>query len=115
MVQRLILATLLICSSANAEAVVHKFQLWGTMKPLEKLTFYQGWTNGFFAARGQIGLELATCLDKVDSDQAIAMIDKRYKDHPEKWSHPITQQLLEALTVKGGPCEGENPLPPDSN
>jgi hypothetical protein len=94
---------------------VHKFQLWGTMKPLEKLIFYQGWTNGFFAARGQIGLELATCLDKVDSDQAIAMIDKRYKDHPEKWSHPITQQLLEALTVKGGPCEGENPLPPDSN
>jgi len=43
------------------------------------------------------------------------VIDKRYKDHPEKWSHPITQQLLEALTVKGGPCEGENPLPPDSN
>jgi hypothetical protein len=30
-------------------------------------------------------------------------------------SYPLTQQMLEALTVGGGPCEGKNPLPADSN
>lgn len=96
------LVTLLACASLYADPVVHKFQLWGTMNPLEKLIFYQGWTNGFLVARGQSGVELATCLDKITGDQAIAMIDKRYKDHPERWSRPITQQMLQALTAEGG-------------
>ena len=109
------LATLLSCVSLHADPVVHKFQLWGTMNPLEKLIFYQGWTNGFLVARGESGVELASCLDEITGEQAIAMIDKRYKDHPERWSHPITQQMLEALTAEGGPCEGKNPLPADSN
>jgi hypothetical protein len=109
-----IVMTLLTCVVAHADHVVHTFQLWGTMNPLEKLIFYQGWTNGFFVARGQSGLELANCLEKVNTDQAVAMIDKRYKDHPERWSRPITQQMLRALTAEGGPCEGKNPLPPDS-
>jgi hypothetical protein len=38
------------------------------------------------------------------------MIDKRFKDHPEKWSNPLTQQFLEALTVPGSACEGKNPF-----
>jgi len=108
------LVTLLTVAPLCADPVVHKFQLWGTMNPLEKLIFYQGWTNGFLVARGQSGVELATCLDKITGDQAVAMIDKRYKDHPERWSRPITQQMLEALTAEGGPCEGKNPLPADS-
>lgn len=110
-VKKLILATLLVCTSVNADPVLHKFELWGTMKsPLEKLIFYQGWTNGFLAARGPRGLELATCLDGLSGEQAVAMIDKRYKNHPEQWSRPIGEQVLQALTVEGGPCEGKNPL-----
>jgi hypothetical protein len=103
---------LLTCAPLQADPVVHKFQIWGTMKnPLEKLIFYQGWTNGFLVARGPGGLELANCLDSdLSIDQAIAMIDKQYKEHPENWSRPITDQILHALTVEG-PCEGKNPLP----
>jgi hypothetical protein len=101
------LVTLLACVSLHADPVVHKFQLWGTINPLEKLIFYQGWTNGFLVARGPSGVELATCLDKISGDQAIAMIDKRYKDHPERWSRPITQQMLEALTPRAGLVKGK--------
>jgi hypothetical protein len=38
------------------------------------------------------------------------MIDKYYEENPEKWNIPIGDAILEALTVKGGPCEGM--LPP---
>jgi hypothetical protein len=44
------------------------------------------------------------------SEQATAMIDKRKNDHPEKSCRPLTEQMLEALTSGGGPCEGKNPL-----
>jgi hypothetical protein len=101
--------TLLAVVSAQASGVIQRFQYWGTVNQLEKLILYNGWTNGFFAARGSRGLELADCLETVTSEQAIAMIDKRHKDHPEKWSHPITQQVLEVLTVEGGPCAGKIP------
>lgn len=108
-----VLMALLACASAQADPLVHKFQLWGAMKNSEeKLIFYQGWTNGFLVARGPSGLELANCLDtNLSVEQAIAMIDKQYKGHPENWSRPITEQILQALTASGGPCEGKNPLP----
>lgn len=104
------LMALLTCAPASANAVLHKFQLWGTMKPVEKLIFYQGWTNGFLAARGPRGAELATCLEGLSGEQALAMIDKQYNDHPERWSHAIGEGMLQALTAEGGPCEGKNPL-----
>lgn len=111
MARRVMLAILLLCTFANANSVVHGFRLWGTLDdPVQKLIFYQGWTNGFFAARGRSGVKLADCLEDVSAEQAIAMIDRRYKDHPEKWSRPLTEQMLEALTAAGGPCEGKNPL-----
>jgi hypothetical protein len=50
------------------------------------------------------------CLETLTYDQAIAMIDKRFKDHPEKWSSLITPEILEALTVPGSACEGKNPF-----
>ena len=109
-----VFVTLLVCVPLQADHVLQPFRYWATMNKLDKLNFYIGWANGFFVARGQRGLEFANCLEALDSEQALAMIDKRYKDHPEKWSNPITQQILEALTVRGGPCEGKNPLPPDS-
>jgi hypothetical protein len=42
--------------------------------------------------------------------QAIAMIGKRYQDHPELWAHPLGEQILDALTVERGPCQGKSPL-----
>ena len=41
--------------------------------------------------------------------QAIAMIDKQYKDHPERWSRFLGDEIIAALTVSGGPCEGAGP------
>jgi hypothetical protein len=103
---------LLACGLSNASPVVHKFELWGSGTELDKISLYWGWTNGFLQARGPRGLELATCLDSITTAQATAMIDKRYKDHPELWSHPFGEQILEALTADGGPCQGKNPLIP---
>lgn len=108
------LVVLPACKSLGADPVLHKFQLWGTMDRVDKLNFYLGWTNGFLAARGQRGLDLANCLETLDNEQAIAMIDKQYKEHPERWSRPIGDQILQALTIEGGPCEGKNPLQTDS-
>jgi hypothetical protein len=78
------LVVLLTCTPLQADPVVHKFQLWGTMKdPTQKLIFYLGWTNGFLVAKGLGGLDLAKRLDSdLGIDQALAMIDKQYKDHP---------------------------------
>jgi hypothetical protein len=56
---------------------------------------------------------LRTCLEGIPVDQAVAMIDKYYKDHPEKWSQVLTVEILEAVTISGGPCEGKNFLSSD--
>jgi len=37
-------------------------------------------------------------------EQAIAMIDKYYKDHPEEWSQPAGMEMYIALTIETGPC-----------
>ena len=84
----------------------HKFEYWGQISRDERLAFYNGWTNGFLFAQEEKGLPLANCLVKVSYGQALAMVDKYYKDHPEKWSNPISVGVLEALTVKDGPCPG---------
>jgi len=77
------LAALLVCQLLNADAVVHKFELWGsTEKKTDKLLLYWGWTNGFLQARGARGLGLAQCLEGITPQQAIAMVDKHYKFSP---------------------------------
>ena len=106
----LVLAIMLTSGLLRADPVVHKFELWGKGTNLDRLNLYWGWTNGFLQARGPRGVELDTCLESMTTEQAIAMIDKRYKDHPELWSHPLGEQILDALTVEGGPCQGKNPL-----
>ncbi len=93
----------------QADPALHKFQYWGTMKPVDKLDFFNGWTNGFFGARPN-GKALLLCLEDLPYNQSIEMIDKYYKDHPEHRSHAIGAAIVEALTVEGGPCEGKNPL-----
>lgn len=109
---RIATATTALCALAIASPVVHKFELWGTASRTygEKVSLYWGWTNGFFQARGQTGAGLLECLQGIDYDQAVAMIDKHYKDHPEKWSRPMGEQFIEALTVRGGPCDGKSPF-----
>jgi hypothetical protein len=99
----------------NASPVLHQFALWGKSNEDQKLSLYWGWTNGFLAGRGKAGIALAHCLEALSYDQAIAMVDKQYKNFPEKWSRPFGDQVLEALTVAGGPCEGKNPLLQKSN
>jgi hypothetical protein len=42
-------------------------------------------------------------------DQAVAMIDKYYDDHPERWSNDLGDGIVQALTVAGGPCSGKAP------
>jgi hypothetical protein len=32
------------------------------------------------------------------------MIDKYYKENPEKWGDPIGFAIMDALTLNGGPC-----------
>lgn len=108
----LVLTVLLTCAPLRAEPVIHKFEIWGKTPKIEKVDLYFGWTNGFLQSRGSRALELGDCLDSMSYEQAIALIDKRSKDHPELWSHPLGEQILAALTVEGGPCQGKNPLAP---
>jgi hypothetical protein len=97
-------------AAVSCDPVVHRFELWGTLSRRDKGNFYFGWLNGFLAARGEPGVRFLDCLETLTYDQAIAMIDKRFKDHPEKWSSLITPEILEALTVPGSACEGKNPF-----
>jgi hypothetical protein len=120
--------------SANTErsSKVHEFSLWGEMdNAKQKLTFFIGFSNavGLAAMRfarapdindvtsNQDKLELidrftawlkfGQCIldpSGVEPNQAVAMIDKYYRDHPEKWQVIIGAAIMEALTVKGGPC-----------
>lgn len=109
---KLIFALLLVALAplSKGDPVLHKFELWGNSTKIEKLSLYWGWTNGFIPGKGQAAIEFADCLESMTADQAIAMIDKQYRDHPEKWSRPLGDQFLEALTVAGGPCAGKSPL-----
>lgn len=98
--------------SSNREPVMHKFQLWSLAQtPLEKLNLYFGFTNGLFVGpRSTKFLTLVNCLEeRMTSDQAIAMIDKYYKDNPQRWSMPFGQEMILALTIKDGPCPGLDP------
>jgi hypothetical protein len=128
MKKRLVLTGVLgCCAWMSAQEVpnlrdvpkIHQFRLWNTLNQVSKLDFLAGFTNGFLAGAAvkQCAADKATkalleCVgvNKDPSyDQAIAMIDKYYKDNPEKWNIPIGDAIVEALTVKGGPCVGTDP------
>jgi hypothetical protein len=93
----------------GAAPVVHKFELWTAVTEgdaVKRSLLLTGWTNGFIQARGAEGLRLAACLETMSYDQMVAMVDKYYKDHPERWSRPFGEEVLNALTVNGSRCEG---------
>jgi len=107
--------------AAEPEPVLHRFGAWGSITEkdpnyasLLKPWIYFGWTNGFLQGRQPSEaahyMELHDCLERMGVEQAVAMIDKYYKDHPEKWDRALGVQMLEALTVAAGPCEGKNPF-----
>jgi hypothetical protein len=51
----------------------------------------------------------AECLESVPVDQVIAMIDKYYKDNPQRWSKPLGDEIVTSLIVPDGPCAGNDP------
>jgi hypothetical protein len=107
MMLKLVLAFVLASGLVNADPVVHKFEIWGRIPQETKGFTYLGWTNGFFLAKDAHAFQFAQCLEGMSPTQAVAMIDKYYKDHPEKWSDIFGTQILQALLVVGGPCEGK--------
>jgi hypothetical protein len=107
------LALVALCGLLDADPIVHKFELWGkATKKTEKLLLYWGWTNGFVIGKDFHVTPFSSCLESMTPDQAIAMVDKYYTDHPEQWSQPLGLGIIEALTVANSPCEGKHPLPP---
>jgi hypothetical protein len=99
--------------SKSGDSVVHTFKLWGLLRdPVEKLDMYMGFTNGFFAGpRSPKFLAFADCLEsRMTSDQAIAMIDKYYKDNPQRWGSPLGTEIVASLIVKGWSMCGKRPV-----
>jgi hypothetical protein len=96
---------------SGRHSVEHQFRFWGvkTLTEGEKMILYWGWTNGYFQQKGVEVLPFEECLENIPVDQAVAMTDKHYKNHPERWSKFLGKEMLEALTVVGGPCEQFNP------
>ena len=105
----------LICTCIGVSqdfTTIHAFQYWGTLQtPVEKMIFLNGFTNGFFAGpRTSAFLSFDECLENnLTTVQAIAMVDKYYKENPEKWNLPLGNGIVLALIVKGGPCAGKDP------
>jgi hypothetical protein len=113
MITLAILATSVL---ADADSAVHTFRVWGTKSETQKLAYneklemYIGWSNGYFSGYGRQAFPLRSCIeDNIPYSQAIAMIDKYYDDHPEKWSNDLSDEIVKALTVAGGPCSGKAP------
>jgi hypothetical protein len=107
---KLTLAFALLCAAASpgafSDPVTHKFEAWGKFSDAERLIFLYGFTNGFVAwGPTDLAAPLGKCMGHMSGPQAVAMIDKYYRDHPERWDVPIAVELVHALAVKGGPCE----------
>jgi hypothetical protein len=87
--------------------LIQKFDLWGNLTPDSKLAFYSGWASGLFTTTKDPGtLVLGRCLEKLNFQQILAMIDKRYANHREGFKNPISTEMIAAVTVTGSPCEG---------
>jgi hypothetical protein len=71
-----------------------------------------GFISGYFARdRSSAYDNLARCIDKsISAEHAVAMIDKYSTDNPQRWTAPLPFGIVEALTVKDGPCPNLNPL-----
>jgi hypothetical protein len=99
--------------TAEGVGALRKFQIWGMLNSkVEKSSFLLGFTNGLFEGpRSAAFLSLAACMEAMQQDEAIAMVDQYYREHPEKWGVPAAYGIISAITAKGGPCEGQSLLP----
>ena len=100
----------LVVHTLGAEPPLLKFEAWGNAAPESKVLLYVGWANGFIQFRGAIVAPFVQCIQDISIAQAVAVIDKRWRENPEKWSEPIGEQLLAALTSGAGPCKGTDPF-----
>src|SRR5436309_7345026 len=103
--KRLIILTLIFFGSSTLFGQkdipkLYKFQLWGGLSDqATKLWFFMGFTNGLFKGStsplcidntpSQSLISCVTIDKELEANQAVAMIDKYYKDHPEKWNMQI--------------------------
>jgi hypothetical protein len=108
---RVLLMLLACCVTASANGLMLEFRMWGNSQTIpDKIPLFVGWFNGFSMAGARNGVgPLMDCLADIPLVQTVAMVDKYYKDHPEKWSEFLGDAFIEALTVKGSPCEGKWP------
>jgi hypothetical protein len=121
MFQRLAFALVVLFSSCSGMSVagdsqtvvplpsplIENFDIWGSLPPDSKLDFYSGWASGLFTTTKDPGtLALGRCLEKLNFQQILAMIDKRYANHREGFKNPMSTEMIEAVTVTGSPCEG---------
>ncbi len=91
----------------NVSPVIEKFDVWGGLNHDSKVIFYSGWANGLFTSTEDPGtLALGRCLENLSFEQIVAMVDKRHADHREAFHNPIGTEIIRAVTVAGGPCEG---------
>jgi hypothetical protein len=90
---------------------LHTFKYWGLFETqTQKRIFLNRFTNGLFKApRSDAFFTLRECVEQTDMEQIIAMIDKYYKDNPEKWNLAVGAGIISAITVTGGPCSGMSP------
>jgi len=116
---RFVLAALFTSSFALSDPVIHSFEVWGDRTSFHhKVALYIGWTNGYLAGVRSYATpeqnkrleEFYRCLEKMSYPQALAMVDRYYKDHPELWKNPLPEMLINAVTIPGGPCEGKGPV-----
>jgi hypothetical protein len=89
-----------------------KFHAWHYLSADQKPILYLGFINGLFAEpRSAKFSTLAFCVEKrITQEQAVQMVDKYLKENPQRWDVPLPIGVVEALTVKDGPCPSLNPF-----
>jgi hypothetical protein len=103
-------ALLLVCGTLVADPVLHKFELWGIgNSKAQKLS-------------PVLGLDKRISSGKRGGRPGIVNVFGSYDGPIKRWpwwinttrniqrdGHgPLGEQLLEAVTISGGPCEGKN-------
>lgn len=99
--------TMLICFMAlavTADAYIYRFDFWKELNRSEKQIFFAGWVNGFGMGREGVSETFMACVKGVTWEQGAAMIDKRFKDKPEKWSSPLSVEIFNVFADEEGPC-----------
>lgn len=117
-VRTLILPSIFIAAAISMAGQSYKpkagfyfFDAWKTFpSDSDKEFFYTGLINGLFGADPRYDA-LGRCLDRnVAPSQAVAMIDKYSAENPQRWNVAISTGIVEALTVKDGPCPNLGPM-----